>query len=294
MSCRGGALRRQADRRRLHDQAQVLQVADEFRRQPGLGLPADDVRIEPVPLAARPHPGADLGAGLDQALGHQRLDRLADHGTADTEFLAQQRLRRHGAGDTKTPGHDGATEVVHRIAVHVLDHQGTGVSSGLPAKWACRLANARSAMAPRVSQVPLAMCGVSTTLSQRAQFGRHVGLVGKHVERRAGDDAGGHGMDQRRLVDHRAARHVDQITLGAQRRQHLGVDQAARALAARRDDDQEIDLARQRLGAGVIGVGTVVAPGAGGVGDRHAEAAGAVGDRLADAAQARRCPGARH
>ena len=106
----------------LDHAAQVLQILQKIHRQTSLGLPDDHVGIEPVPLVFRLHPGAHLGAGGQQALGHQRLDRLADHRAADTQFLAQQRLGRDRLAHGIVATDDGFAEVIHRVPVYVFNH----------------------------------------------------------------------------------------------------------------------------------------------------------------------------
>ena len=53
----------------------------------------------------------------------------------------------------------------------------SGMAEGIfcPAKPAARLSSKRSAMARRVSKVPLAMCGVSTTLGNVKKAGSILG-----------------------------------------------------------------------------------------------------------------------
>src|SRR5580692_459514 len=78
----------------------------------------------------------------------------------------------------------------------------------------------------------------------RDQFLRHVGLLGEDVEARRHDALVLERLDQRRLVDHRDARHVDQNAVGTERLEHFGVDQVLRPWPARYDDHQNIDRAR--------------------------------------------------
>jgi hypothetical protein len=118
------------------------------------------------------------------------------------------------------------------------------------------------------------------------QLARHVRLALEHVEAGAGDRSVAKRAHQRLLVDDRAARDVDEVALLAERRQHLGIDELSRRGATGGDDDQEVDLARERLGTGEVGVGRFGSRVARGVGDRHAECLGALRDRHADAAEA--------
>ena len=149
---------------------------------------------------------------------------------------------------------------------------GTGESSGRPAKCASRLPKARSAIAWRVCHVALPTCGVSTTLSRARSASGTFGLVLEHVEAGAGDRAALQRFDQRRFVDDRAARDVDQVAVLAERAQHLRVDELARAGAAGRDDDEEIDLGRQRRRARQVAKAAARPFAARGVGDRMSNA----------------------
>ena len=85
----------------------------------------------------------------------------------------------------------------------------------------------RSPIALRVSCVALPTCGSSTTLSIASSAARNVGLVGEHVEARRLDRAVLQRRHERRLVDDRAARDVDERALLAERREHFGVDDVA-------------------------------------------------------------------
>ena len=77
----------------------------------------------------------------------------------------------------------------------------------------------------------------------------HNGLLGRqrllreHVERGAGDRAAVKRLDQSRLVDHAAARNIDQISGWLHRREHLLADDAARLRAQWRQRNQEIEFA---------------------------------------------------
>ena len=59
------------------------------------------------------------------------------------------------------------------------------------------------------------------------QFGRHIGLAQIDIEPGRQDGLVSQRLDQRRLVDHRASRHVDQDALRAQRPKHFGIDHVA-------------------------------------------------------------------
>ncbi len=69
-------------------------------------------------------------------------------------------------------------------------------------------------------------------------------LLRKHVEAGAGDLAGLQCLDQRRFVDHAAARDIDQERARLHDGKHLLADDAARLGRQRRERDQEIELGR--------------------------------------------------
>ena len=104
---------------------------------------------------------------------------------------------------------------------------GVGVSGPLPSIHENRLATTRSAIARRVWREAEPTWGSATTLSSSSSAGRHVGLVLVDVEPGRENPALPHRFDQRRLVDQRAARDVDQHAVGAERRDHFAVDDMA-------------------------------------------------------------------
>ena len=87
------------------------------------------------------------------------------------------------------------------------------------------------------SMVLLPTCGVRMTFGSdreiAAALDRHVGLPREHVERRPRDAARGKRFEQRRLVDDRAARGVDQPGSRRHHRQPLAIDEAEGAPASR-------------------------------------------------------------
>ena len=94
------------------------------------------------------------------------------------------------------------------------------------------------------------------------------------------------GADQRRLIDHGAARDVDQHAIRSQRRQDLGIDDVARRRAARQDDDQRVDRFGKGAQLGKVRIVDIRLLAARVIGDRRVEAAETFGDHLADPAQA--------
>ena len=93
--------------------------------------------------------------------------------------------------------------------------------------------SSRASIAARVSWVIEAECGASTTLSSGKKARIDVRLGREHVERGAGDLLVLQRGDQRGLVDDRAARDVDQVSVGTEPLQHGAIDQVAGRLAAR-------------------------------------------------------------
>ena len=89
------------------------------------------------------------------------------------------------------------------------------------------------------------MCGTSTTLSSASSACGTCGSSLEDVEPRAGDAAFGQRGDQRRLVDQRAARDVDEEAFRPERIEHGRVDQVARRCAAGRGHDEIVGPARQ-------------------------------------------------
>ena len=128
-----------------------------------------------------------------------------------------------------------------------------------------------------------------------------VGLGGEHVERGAGELARLEGLEQRLLVDERAARGVHEPCAVAHLRDRVAVDQAARLVGQRRVQRHDLRGAQQLLeGLGALDaeLAEALAPDERVVGeDGHPEPDGPARDLLADApeADARRasCPRAR-
>ncbi len=101
---------------RLDRPAQLAQLAALVVALRSEGPPLDDVGVEQVPVADRTHPGADVGAGTDQALGLQDAERLADDGAGDLEALADL-LGDERAVRAEVAGDDHLAELLDELAV---------------------------------------------------------------------------------------------------------------------------------------------------------------------------------
>ena len=141
-------------------------------------------------------------------------------------------------------------------------------------------------MALRVTTEAEPICGSNTTFCIDLQFVRHAGLGGEHVEAGGEDSAGFQRRDQRRLVDHRAARDVDDDAARAERLQHVGIDHLRGGGAAGHDHDQRIDVLRHLHQVRIMLVGDGRRLVARMVEDRHQRGLEPAADRLADAAHA--------
>src|SRR5690606_10828140 len=118
---RGELLGRTAERgepgdRRLHDGAQLVQVAQEAGVGAAGELPPDHVAVEQAPVGAGPHVGAELGLGADEPLGGEHLHGLAQRGGADAEAFAQ-RVHVEGAAFPDLPAEDHRSERLDGLAV---------------------------------------------------------------------------------------------------------------------------------------------------------------------------------
>ena len=119
----------------------------------------------------------------------------------------------------------------------------------------------------------------------RHQLGRHPRLVREHVEAGRQNLARLERGDQRRLVHHRAPRHVDQDAVGPERLEHVGVDQMLGRGTARGDHHQHVDVARHVDEIGVMPVRHPRLRMAAVIDDGNAERIEPARDRLADAAE---------
>ena len=106
----------------------------------------------------------------------------------------------------------------------------------------------------------------------REQRCGNVRLVREDIETGALDCPVLQRIDERRLVDDRAARDIDQDAFLAERCQHLGVDEVARRRAAGARDDEKIDIRRQRFQVGQEAIRNVLRLAAG-ISDLHPQRA---------------------
>ena len=101
-------LDRQPDLRRLLVEPLVV------RR---LAPPAEDVRVEDVPVRPRPDARPGLRLRLDEPLRGENADGLADDGAADREIRDELVLGRKGVARLERPGHDVHPDRVDDLAV---------------------------------------------------------------------------------------------------------------------------------------------------------------------------------
>ncbi len=120
----------------------------------------------------------------------------------------------------------------------------------------------------------------------RQQLFRNFRLFGEDVQPGCHDLSLAERRDQSGLVDDRAARNVDQNTLGSESFQHRGIDHVFGRGAAGHDDNERVHVARHVDELRVMPIGKLgpLVPRV--VGDRHAERFQPAGDRYANAPHA--------
>ena len=123
-------------------------------------------------------------------------------------------------------------------------------------------------------------------VGQGAQWRRHVRLVLEDVKRGGAKPALGQRRHQGGFVDQGAAGDIDEHSLGAECRQHLGVDGVAGGGGGGGAQDQIVAARRQFQQRGCARDGAAVDGARLEVGELHAERRQAGGDGLADAAEA--------
>ena len=94
-------------------------------------------------------------------------------------------------------------------------------------------------------------CGLTMTFSRpHSGLSSRQRLLGEDVERRARERAVLQALGQRRLVDDRAAADVDEHRAGLDRRERVGVEQAARRVGGGQRDDDAVGAADERAQLG--------------------------------------------
>ena len=115
----GGALRRHGRGGRLDDPPRLQERAHEIGIEGApLALPGEQLGVEQVPAVARAHHHAEPRAGLDQALGGEEADRLAQGRPADLEALAQVGLVRQAPTRRPGPLEDAEAQAADYIAMN--------------------------------------------------------------------------------------------------------------------------------------------------------------------------------
>ena len=133
----GGALRRHRRGGRLDHPPRLQQRAHQIGIEGApLALPGEQLGVEQVPAVARAHHHAEAWAGLDQALGGEEADRLAQGGPADLEALAQVGLVRQASTRRPSPLEDAQAQAPDHVAMDAGPQRDRGHAS--PARRSCR------------------------------------------------------------------------------------------------------------------------------------------------------------
>ena len=150
----------------------------------------------------------------------------------------------------------------HRMVTHhpttcnpEVTRRTTGVGAASPASTAIALAAASSAIAVRVSSVAEPRCGISTTFSSPSRSGWTSGSRSNTSSAAPAIDAVAQRGRERRLVDDRPARGVDEVGVVAHARERVGVDQVARLgreRAVQRDDVRALEQLGELDPAGLV------------------------------------------
>ena len=166
----------------------------------------------------------------------------------------------------------------------------TGVSGAPPPSTAAALRAASTAIAVRVSIVAEPRCGMSTAFSSSSRPGCTSGSCSKTSSPAPAITPARERLGERGLVDHGAARRVDEVGVAAHLAQALGRDQVrrlGRQRAVQRDDvarrEQLVEAEEARA---ELGLDRLVGAPPAAVGDLHAERARAARRRGADLAEA--------
>jgi len=97
--------------------ADLTDVDQELLADAGIEMPGQHVRVEEIPARPLRHPGADAGPRHDEALGRERLHRLAQHGAGDLEARLQFGVAGQQVALGDLAGDDGAAELVDHVGV---------------------------------------------------------------------------------------------------------------------------------------------------------------------------------
>ena len=111
--------------------------------------------------------------------------------------------------------------------------------------------------------------------------------LGEDIEAGRHDLASAQRLDQRGLVDQRAARHIDENALRTQCLQNFGINDIARLRAAGGDSQKNVNVSGERRKRRIIGIRYIALPMPAVIGDLQPERLGAPRDGLADAPQSK-------
>ena len=122
-------------------------------------------------------------------------------------------------------------------------------------------------------------------IGQLQQLRRRVGLALEHVEGGVAEAALGQCLDEGGLVDHAAARDIDERAVRAERVDHGGRDEVARFRPALTRDHEIVAAPRQLDGIGDVVVGRIGLAAGPAIDHAHAQRGATIGDGAADAAE---------
>ncbi len=110
---------RKLGRRGFNDTADGKQVLEEGH--PGhRGIPpAENVQVKKVPVLGLSDVRSHTRARGDEALGRERLDRLTQNGSADTQFAPKVILVREDVSGAKRAGQDAETELANDLGMKI-------------------------------------------------------------------------------------------------------------------------------------------------------------------------------
>ena len=105
--------------RRLHDQAELDQIEGVRQALADRVQPTQHVRVEQMPIGARPHPCAAARPDLDQALAGQSLHRLAQQIAADPQLAGEIGLDGERRRRRELPRRNSLPELMDDLAVEI-------------------------------------------------------------------------------------------------------------------------------------------------------------------------------